>query len=41
LGPIVQQYVTTSSDLRGVYITEIVREQRGKPIVHRVRVGVR
>lgn len=41
LGPIVQQYVTTSSDLRGVYIREIVREQRGKLIVHRVRVGLR
>ena len=41
LGPIVQQYVTTSYDLRSVYIKEIVREQRGKLIVHRVRVGVR
>lgn len=41
LGPIAQQYVTTSSDLRGVYLKEIVREQRGKLIVHRVRVGLR
>ena len=41
LGPIVQQYLTTSSDLMDVHITEIVREQRGKLIVHRVRVGLR
>ena len=40
LGPIVQQYITTSSDLRGVYIKEIIREQRGNLIMHRVRVGM-
>jgi len=40
LGPIVQQHVTTSSDLRGVHIKEIVREQRGNLVMHRVRVGL-
>lgn len=39
LGPIVQRHITTSSDLRGVRIKEIVREQRGGFVIHRVRVG--
>ena len=40
LGPLVQQYITTCSDLRGVYIKEIVGGQRGNLVVHRVRVGM-
>ena len=38
LGPLVQQHATTCSDLKRVYIKEIVRERRGRLIVHRVRV---
>jgi len=39
LGPAVQQHITTCSDLRGVHIKEIIREQRGNFVTHRVRVG--
>ena len=40
LGPIVQQHVTTTSDLKSVCIKEIVREQRGNLVMHRIRVGL-
>jgi hypothetical protein len=39
LGPVFQQYVTTSSNLTGMRIEEVRREQRGNTVMHRVRVG--
>jgi len=38
LGPVFQRHVTTSSDLTGVSIREVRREQRGSLVMHRVRV---
>jgi hypothetical protein len=37
LGPVFQEHLTTSSDLAGVTIREIVREQRGRFMTHRIR----
>jgi len=39
LGLMLQEHVTTSSDMAGVTIKEVTRQQRGNVIIHRVDVG--
>lgn len=39
LGMMVQEYVTTSSELTGVQVKAVKRQQRGKVVVHKIEVG--
>jgi hypothetical protein len=39
LGQKVQEQVTTTPDVDGLYITSIIRQERGRVIAHKVAVG--